>query len=339
MTGHPGPFLCALVMTTKRRSAAQGGTTGTTKKQRTTPAPKLPNNILRHIYTKVNKTTQARLRLAAKAVHQLPAPKLTSRMVRGRLIQLFKKLRSISSKQAYAQVPFHLHKYFAWIGRVDHYIGDILQAYPSRPRQAAWFVNRALKESGLAVDDPALKRILNGTATNVTNAERLKVVGPYIWEYVRAINKRLQDERGVIQYALDASLQYHKGGTHKNMNASISRLARNSRESYKQMRQGVWKYGPDPNDNNNLNNNERLRLRRATRRDARIQRRSQRRQERGQPNWRPPINAVNNAINAAINIAPTPPHWSSLQGTGRHRTITNSVRASAAHPAVAAWTR
>ena len=299
-------------MTTKRKAAAQGGNAKRPRAAQETSGflswvrslfpgrkalptgPALPNNIVRHIYTRANEVTQARLRGATKAVHELPAPKVPVRLVHRRLVQLLKKLLSIQWKEYHTQVRFvRLH----WINTASAFIASILRTYPSQPERAAWFTKMALKDVELAFNDP-LKRITNANATNVTNAERLKVLGPYILEYVRVIDKQVKDEREHIRLL-----------THKNINASLSRQAQKARASLKSDRRAQYPQ----------------RYYRTGHRHARIQRRAQRRQERSQPIWQPP------------HIAPTPPHWSLLQGPNRRRTLANSARASAAHPAVASW--
>lgn len=324
--------------TTKKRSRAapQGGRAKKSKvaNNKTVQLPRLPDNIWRKIYASTNWRSRLSLRGATKAVHELPAPQRTVAFVRRRIIQLYKKLRSMIAKVNFtgasdSRIRRTISNYLSLV--------DMLLAYyPSKPAVAAQLVEAEWTRHKLG-NDPALQR-LSDENTNVSNAERVNKLKPYILKVVHLLSEEFDEHHGpIVRKTVDNGLA-QKGATHKNANAHASRKAHEYRQYIKGPRQSFWKYR-DLDNNNALTIsqlNERLRIHRNARRTARIQRRDQRRQERGEPEWLPPNNTNNNSTWTATA---SPPPWVTLKSSsGRTRSLGNLVRASVAHPAVALWT-
>lgn len=293
------------------------------KRPRAATSQKLPNNVLRHIYTKANPLTQARLRVATKAVVEMPAPKATESLVRRRLAQLHKKLETTLTKLIFAGV----YSTPDWFDDLRDLVHSVHIAYAHKPATAAAEAGHAWQVV-FSKPNPALQNLARANA-NMTNADRRKALGPHVLELVRGATQKLKQSN--LRQRINRSLQ-QLGNTHKNLNARASRSAAQTRNQRRDFRHRDFTYGNGNVMNNNLANaTVQVQLRRNARRTARIQRRAQRREQRSQArnsqNWGPPT------------VAATPPPWMTLRGNGRARTVANKARASAAHPAVAGWNR
>lgn len=257
---------------TKRQAVAEAEG-GTTKRTKAPSTQKLPNNILREIYDRVNAVTQARLRLATKAVYKLPPPSPVP-YVRKRLKQLQKKLASIVQRLGRAQrlhYKFRVHVVqLDWIVYAERKVNELLRTYPQKPAEAE-------------------RQVYGSTAeyNTRTDAQRVKDMTPDILAMVRATNQRLRAEADLIKRLLSTGPKSHLAHTHKNVNALFSRNSQTARARSKRGRASSWKYAPvmqavmRGNAPINLSMNELLQAHRTARRDARIQRRAQLRQERG----------------------------------------------------------
>lgn len=312
-------FCHAQVMTTATKRPAKKPKVANTKKVQ---LPRLPDNIWRKIYASANWPSRLSLRGATKAVHQLPAPQPTVAFVRRRIAQLIKKLLN------------KLYSIDGWSGMIAGMIRHnsarlyvILAYYPSNPAAAAQEVQEAWARYKLG-NDPTLQRLSDENA-NMSNAERIDKLKPYILKVVRVMSEEYDKQyRPILRKAMDNGL------AQKRANARVSRRAQEQRKDDKGERHIFWKYrDPDHHELTANQLNERLRIQRNARRTARIQRRDQRRQERGDPEWLPP----NNTNNSTWTPTASPPPWFTLKSTGRTRSLGNLVRASVAHPAVAHW--
>ena len=271
--------------------------------------PNLPNDLVREIYARTNGGTQARMRVATRAVHPMPAPGPTVRFVRRHVTKLYKTLYNMNSALL-SIMEFSLSTMPSNLIAAQNHAFDILQTYPAHPARAAQVVQDAWAQFVHRNPDPALQRISRANAS-VTDAERVKVLGPFILDFVRAANKAVASWKPRFTAMLDKALKA-LGRTRKNVNAYVSRAVQSSRRLSK------WNRRPSITDERRLSA------------QARKQRRAQRRQQRGQPDWEPAPPVV-----AATTV--TPPPWVTLRGSGRARTVANKARASAAHPAVAGW--